>query len=164
MRSIKGTILLGIFSQAVVLVAKVVLNQLFWSRSSLIPFSGIEAAVIFVVGALIDFAVGYWFVRYRDNIAPYGNSRAVVSGSLVATTARLIGVLIGILILELFVFDTSIFQYSPEGIQRRVFLLNVAIFAFEPICSGGLTSVIFGGLGGGVSNSIARASEKTAVL
>ena len=138
-------------------------NQTFTSRPILTPFRGLEMAVFFIIGALVDFAVGLWFVRSQSNTVHYRKSQAMTSGSLAAATARLVGVLIGILMFALFVLDKSVLQDSLQGPGRSAFLLNMALISFNPICSGGLISVIFGGLGGVLANSLPRAGGENSV-
>ena len=163
MRSSKAIILLGIFLQVLVFSGQAFFNQLFSSRPILMPFHALEMAVIFIFGALVDFAVGFWSVRSQSNTAHPAKSGAMISGSLAAVTARLVGVLIGILIFVLFVFNKLVLQDSLQGPGRSAFLLNMALISFTPICSGGLISFIFGGLGGVLVNSRPRVDGENSI-
>ncbi len=154
MRSSKAIILLGMLIQALIFLGQRYFGELFSSQLILAPLRGLEVVVTFVVGALVDFAIGFWFVKSQQHSISLRKSRAVMLGSLTAATARFIGTLLSILIYLFFILNSPSLQETMQGPGRAVALLNIALVSLNPICSGILIGIVFGGLGGYMANSL----------
>jgi hypothetical protein len=164
MRSSKAIILFGTLLQVLVFIGQRVFGQFFSSQPILAPLRGSEMVVGFIVGALIDVAVGYWFLRSKLGAVSRRVSQAITFSSLAAASTRLISTVISLFVVLIFVVDRSFFQETLPGPGGDAALLNIALVSLGPICSSTLMGAVFGGLGGFMAKSSrSEATEKNSL-
>ena len=164
MQSPIAILLFGTLLQAFVFIGQRLLGQLFSSQPILAPLRGSEMVVGFIVGALIDIAVGFWFLRSKQGAVSRRMSQAVTVGSLAAASTRLISTVICLFLVLIFIIDRKFFQETLPGPGGDAALLNIALVSLGPICSSTLMGAVFGGLGGFMAKSSrSAATEKNSL-